>query len=285
MDISVGLPTTVPGVDGPKLIEFSRRADRLGFTSLGVIDRLVYHNYESLVALAAAAAVTERIRLATTVLLASYHGSAAVLAKQLATLDHMSSGRLVVGLAVGDRRDDFTASGAVFAERGRRLDAVVDELRAVWSGADSPTGIGPLPPQGMPPLLFGGHSPVAMQRAAELGTGWIAGGSSGIAFAELVRRARAAWAERGREGRLRVVSLAYVSLGAEGREAAGRYLRRYYSYIGPKAEHLASRVTVDEGRLRDVVDGYAEAGCDELVLFPCVADPNQVDLITKAILG
>ncbi|MFF4403273.1 LLM class flavin-dependent oxidoreductase [Streptomyces sp. NPDC001262] len=280
MEISVGLPTTVPGVNGPALVEFARRADRLGFAGLGAVDRLVYDNYESLVALAAAAAVTERIRLATTVLLAGYRGSPALLAKQLATLDHLSGGRLVVGLAAGDREDDFAAAGAPFRSRGRLLDAAVEEMRAAWAAGS----VGPRPPRGLPPLLFGGHSAAAMRRAARLGEGWIAGGGSATGYAELVARARAVWDEHGRTGRLRVVSLCYVSLGPGGAAAAGDYLRRYYSWIGPKAEQLASQVVADGGRLREVVAGYAEAGCDELLLFPCVADPCQADLIAGAVM-
>ncbi|MER6666865.1 LLM class flavin-dependent oxidoreductase [Amycolatopsis japonica] len=281
MDISLGLPTTVPGVDGPRLLDFARRADRAGFAGLGVIDRLVYGNYESLIALAAAAAVTERVRLTSTVLLASYRGSAAILAKQLATIDHLSGGRLVVGLAVGDREDDFAVAGARFAERGRRLDAVVDELRAVWAGDE----LGPRPSPGGPPLLFGGHSDAAMRRAARCGSGWIAGGSSGTAYRQLIDRARQAWTAEGREGRLRTVSLSYVSLGPDGRERATEYLRRYYSYIGPKARMAASRAITTEDRLHEAVADYADAGCDELVLFPCTADPEQVDLIAKEVLS
>lgn len=281
MDISLGLPTTVPGVDGFGLLDFARRADRAGFAGLGVVDRLVYDNHESLVTLGAAAAVTERVRLTSTVLLASYRGSAAVLAKQLATIDQLSGGRLVVGLAAGDREDDFVAAGARFTERGRRLDAVVDELRAVWSGDE----VGPRPPSGSPPLLFGGHSDAAMRRAARYGTGWIAGGSSGTAYRQLVARARRAWTAEGRDGRPRIVSLSYVSLGENGSVRAAEYLRRYYSYIGRKAEMAANSVTTTPHRLREVVAEYTAAGCDELVLFPCTADPEQVDLVAKEVLS
>lgn len=285
MDISIGLPTTVPDVAGPALLEFARRADQAGFTSLGVIDRLVYGNYESLVSLAAAAAVTERIRLVSTALLAAYRGNTAVPAKQLATINHLSGGRLVVGLAVGDREDDFLATGARFRERGRRLDAIVDELQAVWSAQRGSYDIGPRSPFGGPPLLFGGHSEAAMRRAARLGTGWIAGGSSETVYRELVARARLLWTEQGRTGRPRIVSLAYVSLGVYGRERAGEYLRDYYSYIGTKAEQIAAKAITTENRLHEVVAEYTAAGCDELVLFPCTADPEQVDLVARAVFS
>nr|CAM34366.1 putative F420-dependend reductase [Streptomyces tendae] len=283
MDISIGLPTTVPGVNGPDLLEFARRADQAGFTSLCTIDRLVHDGYEPLAALSAAAAVTSRIRLASTVLLAAYRGSPALLAKQLATVDHLSGGRLTVGLAAGDRRDDFHAAGARFSRRGRLLDTAVEEIRAVWAGRGPVPGIGPRPPRGGPPLLFGGHSPAAMRRAARFGAGWISGGSSGTAYRDLVARARTIWADEGRTEPLRVVSLAYVSLGADGRGHAERYLRAYYAYIGAKAEQAVARAITTEDRLREAIAGYADAGCDELVLFPCCGAAQQADLIAGAL--
>lgn len=284
MDVSIGLPTTVPGIDGPALIEFARRADRHGFASLGVLDRLVYDNYEPLVSLAAAAAVTERIRLVTSILIAAYRDSAAVLAKQLATIHHLSGGRLTVGLAAGGREDDYLASGATYHDRGQRLDGIISDLTAVWADEGRLAGIGPRSPKGTPRLLIGGHSPAAMRRAAAVGDGWIAGGGSVTAYADLVNQAKQAWAEQGREGQPRMVSLSYVSLGPDGYQRAGDYLRHYYSYVGPKAEYLARGVIADGVRLRQALDAYAEAGCDELILFPCVPDPEQVDLIAEVAL-
>lgn len=280
MDISIGLPSTVRGLDGPALLDFARAADQAGFAGLGVIDRLVYDNYDSLVSLAAAAAVTERIRLASTVLLASYRGSGTVLAKQLSSIDRLSGGRLVVGLSVGDRPDDFVAAGAAFRRRGRLLDAVVRELAAVWSTKE----IGPAPQPGGPPLLFGGHSPAAMTRAAEHGIGWIAGGSSGSTYRDLLATARRKWTDAGRSGRLRAVALTYCCLGDNAREQAADYLRDYYAYIGPKAEKLAASVAATPDRVREVVADYAEAGCDELVLVPCAGDVAQVERLAAAVL-
>src|SRR5438874_4535926 len=119
MDIGIGLPNAVLGVDRRGTVEWAQRADAAGFSTLGTIDRIVYGNYESLISLAAAAAVTERIRLATDILIAPLRRSTALLAKQAATIDHLSGGRLVLGLAVGGRANDFEAVGADFHARGR----------------------------------------------------------------------------------------------------------------------------------------------------------------------
>src|SRR5918997_4755216 len=111
MDITIGLPNTVAGVTRDSLLEWSRRAEARGFPGVASLDRLVYPNYESLISLAAVAAVTERVRLTTQVLLAPWRLNAALVAKQIATLQHLSNGRMVLGIAVGRREDDFTASG------------------------------------------------------------------------------------------------------------------------------------------------------------------------------
>ncbi len=118
MEVAIGLPATIPGVEREQLLEWARRADARGFSSLATLDRIVYPNYEPLIALAAAAAVTERIGLMTAILIAPYRANAALVAKQAATLHHLSNGRLALGVAVGGREDDYTASGVDFHTRG-----------------------------------------------------------------------------------------------------------------------------------------------------------------------
>ena len=118
MDIGIGLPNAVRGVDRRGVVDWAQRAEQAGFSSVGTIDRIVYPSYESLISLAAAAAVTERIRLVTDILIAPVRTNTALLAKQAATIDSLSGGRLTLGLAVGGREDDYEASGADFSARG-----------------------------------------------------------------------------------------------------------------------------------------------------------------------
>src|SRR5712692_7879468 len=111
MKIGLGLPNSDKSLaSGRLLVEIARRADALGFSSLGTIGRVAYPTYEELIVLAAAAAATERIGLTTDILLAATRDPV-LLAKQAATLDQVSGGRFVLGIGVGGREDDFVASG------------------------------------------------------------------------------------------------------------------------------------------------------------------------------
>src|SRR3712207_1001323 len=201
MDVGIGLPATIPGVEGAQLLEWARRAQAGGFSSLGTIDGLVYGSYESLVALAAAAAVTERLRLATTILIAPYRANAVLLAKQAASVDRLSGGRLVLGMAVGGREDDYEASGVPFNTRGRRFDAMLEEMQRVWDGErfGDAGGIGPQPPRGRPTVVMGGSVDAAYRRSAQY-DGWIMGGGTPDMFREGAEQLESAWRAAGRDG-------------------------------------------------------------------------------------
>lgn len=211
MEVGIGLPATVPGVEREQLLEWSRRADAAGFSSLGVIDRLVYPNLEPLLALTAAAAVTERIRLTTSILIAPLHPNVALLAKELATLDRLSGGRLVAGLAVGGREDDYAAGGVDFAGRGRAFERQLDELKQIWAGEERGYAGAVGPPATRregPPILIGGQVDAAYERVCRYAEGWIAGGGGPALFAQGAEKARSAWRAHGREGEPRLAALA-----------------------------------------------------------------------------
>lgn len=285
MDIGIGLPSTIPGIPGRLILDWARAAEQAGFSSLGTLDRLVYANLETVPALAAVAAVTERIGLTTAILIGPYRGNGALLAKQLATVDAIAGGRLQVGIAVGGRADDYEASGTAFGGRGRAFDAQLAELRAVW--AQQPRGhagpIGPAPVQpGGPPLLIGGNVPAAFRRMTEYGAGWISGGGGPAAFTAGADQARRAWREAGRPGAPRLAALAYVSLGDDAGAHARAYLTDYYSFIGDYAERIAAGALTSPRKVADTVAAFTDAGCDELILFPCNPDLTQVPLTAQA---
>ena len=285
MDVGIGLPATIPDAEPEQVLEWARRAERRGFSSLGTIDRLVYGNYEPLIALAAAGAVTERIRLATTILIAPYRLNGALVAKQAASVDRLSGGRLVLGVAVGGREDDYTASGADFRARGRRFDEMLDKWGRIWAGEEFGTAgaIGPRPPRRRPTMVVGGAVDAAFERAAKHGDGWIMGGGSPDQFRDGAAKIDAAWRAAGREGAPRTMALAYFALGEGAREAADRYLHDYYGFLGEVADMIAGSAATDADTVRAYVQAFSDAGCGELVIFPCNPDPEQVDLLADAL--
>jgi alkanesulfonate monooxygenase SsuD/methylene tetrahydromethanopterin reductase-like flavin-dependent oxidoreductase (luciferase family) len=285
MEVGIGLPATIAGVEREQLLEWARRAEARGFSSLGTIDRLVYGNYEPLIALAAAAAVTERIRLATTILIAPYRSNGALVAKQAASVDRLSGGRLVLGVAVGGREDDYEASGVDFHTRGKRFDAMLEEWRRVWAGESFGTAgaIGPQAPHGRPQLLLGGSAEVNYRRAAQHGDGWVMGGGTPDQFRAGAERLRAAWEAAGREEEPRTMALTYFALGDDAERAAQGYLGDYYAFLGEYADMVASSAATDAATVKQYVEGFAAAGCGELMVFPCDPDPGQVDLLADAL--
>ena len=285
MEVGIGLPATIPGVEREQVLEWARRAEARGLSSLGTLDRLVYANYEPLIALAAAAAVTERIRLTTAVLLAPYRVNGALVAKQAATLDHLSNGRLVLGAAVGGREDDFEASGVDFQSRGRIFDEMLETWQRVWAGEKFGTAgaIGPQPPPGGPTLIMGGSVDKTFERAARYGDGWIMGGGTPDQFRDGAAKMDAAWRAAGREGSPRKLALAYYALGDRAREAADGYLHDYYAWLGDVADMIAGSAATDAETVRQYVQAFSDAGCDELILFPSSPDPDQVDLLADAL--
>jgi alkanesulfonate monooxygenase SsuD/methylene tetrahydromethanopterin reductase-like flavin-dependent oxidoreductase (luciferase family) len=284
MEVGIGLPAAIPGTGREALVDWARLADARGFSSLGTIDRLVYANLEPLVALAAAAAVTERIRLATTILIAPYRANGALVAKQAASVDVLSGGRLVLGAAVGGREDDYEASGVDFHTRGRRFDAMLDEWQRIWAGESFgfAGAIGPTR-DGGPTLMIGGTADAAFARAARYGAGWVMGGGPPDRLPDGRARLEAAWKEAGREGAPRVMALGYFALGDGAREAADGYLRDYYGWLGEAAGMIAAGALIDPDAVRARVEAFATAGCDELILFPCHPDPGQVDLLADVL--
>lgn len=278
MDVAIGLPNAVPGTTGEQLVEWARRAEARGFSSLGTIDRIAYENYEPLIALAAAAAVTERIGLCTSVLLGPLRVNATELAKQALSLQALSGGRFTLGIGLGGRDDDYEVSGIETRGRGRRLDAMLERIEQLWSGGE----IGPSV-EGSPGLVVGGHADASFARAARFGNGWIAAGTGPEQFAEGASKARAAWPEAGREGELRTMALAYFSLGERAEEDASAYLTDYYAWLGEDiANFIVAGAAKDAESVQQQIVAYEAAGCDELIFFPPSGDAVQVDLLADA---
>jgi alkanesulfonate monooxygenase SsuD/methylene tetrahydromethanopterin reductase-like flavin-dependent oxidoreductase (luciferase family) len=276
MRVGVGLPTTTPGADGALLVDWARKADAGPFSSLGVLDRLLYDSFDPFASLAAAAAVTTDIKLATMIAIGPLR-PAATLIKDAASVQALSDGRLTLGLAIGARADDYEACGVPTKGRGARLDDQLAELRD-WD-------VSPVIPgtvkERRPQLLVGGAAAVAFERMARYADGYAHGGGPPRAFASAATKARAAWSDLGRPGTPALWGQAYFALGDEQQGEA--YLLDYYAFTGPFAAKIAAGNLTTPRAIRDFVRAYEEAGCDELVLLPTVADPGQLDRLADVI--
>ena len=286
MQIGIGLPNTVLEVPGRLLVDWASRAEERGFSSLATIDRIAYPSYDSLTALTAAAAATERIGLLTNVLLAPLY-QPVHLAKVTACLDQISQGRLTLGLGVGGRSDDYQLTGRSFGDRGRRFDADLELLHQAWAGepvAGSPFPVGPPTTRGRIPLLIGGQPQLAAPRAARWEAGFTLGGAPPAMAAGAISEFKKVWEQAGGTGQPRVLALTYFSLGEEHTAESLHNLRSYYGFLGDWAEQIAGGASRTPAAVKETADAFEAVGVDELIFDPTVADLDQVDRLADAVL-
>ena len=199
-------------VDMGLVREFSRRAEALGYHSLWTQEQIIGSTpvLEPISLLCHVAAVTSTIGLGTAVVIASTRNPVH-LAKQLATLDQMSGGRLIAGLALGGRRRQYALLGGPSERRVRHFTESVEVIRALWTEANPSydghfwkldgESIAPRPlQQPHPPIWMGGRHPDSLRRAARIADGWMGAGSTSTAeFRGHAAALRDHLAERGRD--------------------------------------------------------------------------------------
>jgi alkanesulfonate monooxygenase SsuD/methylene tetrahydromethanopterin reductase-like flavin-dependent oxidoreductase (luciferase family) len=283
MDIGIGLPTTLP-VGGPAVLDWARRAEERGFSALATIDRIVYPNYDSLTALAAAAAATSRIGLFTDILLAPVYPPV-WLAKATGSLHALSGGRLTLGLGVGGRPDDFAAVDRPYDQRGRLMDETLDLLHRAWAGEPVAGGehpVSPVVPGGGVPILVGGNGPAAARRTVRWGAGWTIGGAAPQQAAEPAQAIRTAWKEAGREGEPRLAALSYFGFGDD--DALAGALRHYYGFLGDVVEYVVQGAVRTPAEAKQRAQAFADAGFTDLMFDPAIGTPDQVDRLADAVL-
>jgi alkanesulfonate monooxygenase SsuD/methylene tetrahydromethanopterin reductase-like flavin-dependent oxidoreductase (luciferase family) len=280
--IGIGLPAAVPGAEMTTLGQWAADSERAGFDAVGVFDRLVYDNLEPLVALAVAAARTERVELHTTVLDVGWRNNPVLLAKQMASVEQVSGGRLTAGLGLGGWPEDYAASQAPQTGLAALWESSLATMRAVWTGKTSGQG-GPMAklPDGRPGLLFGGLVPATHKRAATHGQGWVSPLFGLSVLQEGTVAVRTAWEDAGRSERPRIMTGRYFSLGDNADAVADEYIRHYYGdeYF-PAAG--ADTVTTPE-QLRAELEALQAAGATDVVLYPASAGLEQIDLLAEAV--
>ena len=280
MNLSMTLPTMLPHTRAETLA-WCREVDGGPWESLAVPERVTYTSHDWTVDLAAAAALTERVRLWTTIVILPAHDEVAV-AKQLASVDVLCGGRLTVGVGVGGREHDYRAIGGSFARRWARMDEQVVRMRSTWAGEppfDGADPVGPRPVQDRIPIVAGVMGPKAIARAARWADGvdgaWTMDGDRD-AMSAAFTQIRDAWAGAGRTGAPHLSSSIWYALG-DGAEARLRdYARTYMQNLGV-GDWAASAVTCfTPDALRRAVDNARDAGADEYFLVPTTADPDEL---------
>jgi alkanesulfonate monooxygenase SsuD/methylene tetrahydromethanopterin reductase-like flavin-dependent oxidoreductase (luciferase family) len=288
MRLGIGLPNTMAHeTDRRLMLDWARLADEAGFELLGTIDRPNYDSWDPLTTLAGVAGVTERAKLATTILQLPNRNET-VVAKQAAVIDRLSGGRLVLGVAQGGREDDFKVLDASFRGRSERFESQIGRIRELWAGArasDREHGVvGPAPIQDPPPIWVGAMQEKAVQRALRIGDGFLFGTAGSEMMSRLTPQLRAGAAANGKSD-FTVAGLAYCAVGddpAKALEEGAHHALRYYGRLRTEPENLIHHGP--SAKIAEEVKAYADGGLDVLVLFPQIPSLDQVELLAEHVL-
>ena len=300
MKIGFGLPVSGAWATPDNISRFATLAEASGYSSLWTFQRLlipegsamepVYQSVlDPMAALAYAAAVTSRIRLGVAVINAPYV-SPGYLAKQAASVDVLSGGRLDLGIGLGWMPEEFMMTGASMERRGARTAEYVRALRAIWGeqpvefsgdfytvprGAVHPRPVQP----GGPPVLLGGTAPVALRRVGRISDGWVTSSRADLSgIAGSIQIVHDAAADAGRDpSALRIICRGVVRWGSEARDDAGH--RRLLS---GDSEQIRQDLTWLGGQ--GVTEVFCDLNWDPLVGAPD-ADPAAATDRAAAILA
>ena len=272
---------------------FFRRAEELGYDSLWVIDR-IFHDInivEPMTLLTAAAAVTERIRFGTAVLLFVLRNPILV-AKTTATLDYLSGGRLTLGISLGGRDNEFGPMGIHPGRLVSRFTEDLEILRKLWTERDvtyhgryysmDNVNIDPKPAQQPSiPIILGGSAEGPLRRAGALADGWVAGGAANAeTFGEAWRKVQSHAVEAGKDpDSLDSGKLIYTYVDAD-RSRAMRALEAFtHAYYGPQYDVENVCAFGPPEACAEKLQPFIDAGCKTLILGPTWPEAAQIERI------
>lgn len=284
MEIGLCFPYTQPSLSREVVLEWFRRVDEGPFSSLSCGERMVGSSVEMGATLAAAAAVTQRVRIIPTLYVLPMH-SAIWVAKHAATLDMISGGRVTITVGVGGREHDYRCMERERVNVHARMDAQVAEIRRIWAGEPPFEGgepVGPTPVQaGGPPILAGVMGPRATRRAAAWADGVYSWSGNGEAqeIAHQLQQVREAWQAEGRSGAPRHVAGFWYSLAPDAQTRLSNYVYKYVALMGDEvASAMAKSVNrADPDAVREALDRYEELGVEECLLNSATADLAEID--------
>jgi probable F420-dependent oxidoreductase len=250
---------------------------------------------EALMALARLSAITERVKIGTSILLLPLY-QPAIVAKQIADLDRVTGGRVILGVGVGGQYpQEFSACGVPIGERGRRSDEAIPLLKQLWR-AEEISHDGPLYPmknvrvhpppaqEGGPPIVVAGRKDPAMRRAALLGDGWMPYLYSPGRYASSVARIQEVADSVGRDLHLfGWYAFIFVNVHRDGRrarqDAANMLGGTYDQDFGPMVDSVAAAGTPEE--VAEKVEQFVVAGARHLIFLPATTRTDSYDAIVR----
>lgn len=285
MKIGICLPYMKAGLTREDYIDWFTRVDEGPFHSVSCGERIHGPTYDMRVVLAAAAMATQRVEITPTLYVLPMHNATRV-AKEVATLDILSGGRvkqIVVGY--GGREKDYEAVGATFKGRYGRMDQQVATLRRVWAGEEIIEGggpIGPLPTQaGGPRILAGAMGPKSIARCARWSDGLYAWSGNGEEqeLQNTFTMANDSWQAAGRAETPYRLGGFWYTLADNGQQKLYDYVYEYLAIAGPEIATMMAesvhRSTPDA--VREALDNAEAAGCEELFMVPATAELAELD--------
>jgi len=291
MQVGICLPYSEPGITRKTLVEWCRAIEDGPFASVSCGERISGADaMEMRAMMAGAALLTDRIRIVPTLYVLPMH-DAVWAAKEIATLDVLSEGRVDVVVGTGGRPNDYRAVGADWASRNARLPAQVKQMRRIWSGElpfEGSEPIGPKPVQAGGPRVIGGFAgPKAIARSAEWADGLYGFSITGEA-AEIKQKMdtmETAWRAAGRGGRPWKIGGFWYSLADDAEAALKHYTYNYMIIAGHEvAQQVANAMTeFDPGRILDTMRAMKDTGIDELFMVPASAELSEVTRLAELV--
>lgn len=292
MKVGICLPYMKAGLTRDDYLQWFQRVDAGPFHSISCGERVHGPTFDMRVLLAAAAACTSKVMITPTLYVLPMH-SAVQVAKEVASLDILSGGRVQhVCVGYGGRDKDYAALEAPFKGRYGRMDTQVETLRQVWNQQEVIPGggvIGPAPTQaGGPKLLAGALGPKSIARCAQWADGlyaWSGNGEQGE-LANAFQMADNAWEAAGRDSKPYRLGGFWCSLADNGAQRLYDYVYEYLAIAGPEiATMMAESVhRSSEDAVLEALDNAQAAGCEELFLVPATADLAEVDRLGDLLL-
>lgn len=290
MKIGICLPYMKPGINRKTILDWCRAIDQGPFHSLSCGERISGYTYEMRVILSAAAAVTERVRIVPSLYVLPMTDAVRA-AKEIATLDVLSEGRVTVCVGVGGREDDYRAVNANFKNRFQRMDDQIATMKKIWAGEPAFEGgdeIGPRPFQaGGPPILVGAMGEKSINRFSKWADGiygFAMNGEKGLSqyFFETAEKA---WSQSGRTQKPYKIGGFWYSLADNAEQQLKDYVFDYLKIMGEdEARKTASTMTrFSPEAIIDALDATEEAGAEEIFLVPATADIAEVDRMATII--